>query len=334
MNETQELLRYAFQTENRVTFAITGSGACAMEATIVNLLEPGEKVLVGCNGYWGDRLSEVARRQGVEVERLEGVWGEAIPLPPLIERIHLLKPHAVFLTHGESSTGIYQPLDGVGQACRDTGALLIVDTVVTLGGMPVLIDEWKIDAAYSGAQKCLSCPPGVSPFTFGERAMEKVRGRKKGVASFYMDVTLLEKYWLGDVRTYHHTASINSLYALRESLLLITETGLHNTWAQQAAVVKELYEGLEGLGLELLVKNPQHRLSPITTVRVPSGIDAKAVITYLLSNYNIEISGGLGQLAGQVWRIGIMGHNCRRENVLILLAALRAALLHFGYVPK
>jgi len=196
--------------------------------------------------------------------------------------------------------------------------------------MPLFIDEWQIDAVYSGAQKCLSCPPGVSPFSFGERAMAKVRGRKTPVASFYLDVTLLEKYWLGEVRVYHHTASINSVYALREALLLLTETGLQKSWENQKEVVKELYVGLERMGLELLVKNPQHRLLPITTVRVPTGVDAKKVQVHLLNHYNIEIAGGLGKLAGQVWRLGIMGHNCRRENVLFLLSALRETFTHLG----
>jgi len=328
------LLRYAFQTDNRLTIAVTGSGAACMEATLVNVLEAGETVIVGCNGYWGERLSDVARRQNLNVIRVEAPWGEIIPLDGLIQQIQQHKPQAVFLTHGESSTGIYQPLDGVGQACRDNGALLIVDTVVSLGGMPVYVDEWKIDVVYSGAQKCLSCPPGVSPFSIGERALEKIRSRKTPVASFYLDMTLLEKYWCGEQRVYHHTASINSIYALRESLLLLSETGLQKSWATHKEVVAELYQGLEAMGLELLVKNPQHRLLPITTVKVPNGVDAKAVQQHLLNHYNIEIAGGLGKLAGQVWRLGIMGHNCRRENVLILLSALRQTLALFGFPLK
>eukprot|EP01103_Thecamoeba_quadrilineata_P003389 TRINITY_DN13179_c0_g1_i1.p1 TRINITY_DN13179_c0_g1~~TRINITY_DN13179_c0_g1_i1.p1 ORF type:complete len:397 (-),score=64.74 TRINITY_DN13179_c0_g1_i1:68-1258(-) len=325
MDEVQSLLRYAFQTDNKTTYAIAGSGAACMEATIVNLLEPGETVLVACNGYWGDRLTNVAERLGVKVHRVEGEWGAAIAAEELIKEIERLKPNAVFVTHGESSTGVCQPLDGIGEVCQKNNSLFIVDTVVTLGGMPFFADDWKVDVVYSGAQKCLSCPPGVSPISFGSRAVEKISSRKTPVASFYLDSLELSKYW-GQERVYHHTGSINSTYALRESLVLLSEKGLENSWAQHEKVANSLFKGLEDIGLELLVKNPKERLLPVTTVKIPKGVDGKSIQGFLMNNYNIEIAGGLGKLAGKVWRIGLMGHNARYENVELVLTALKAAL--------
>jgi alanine-glyoxylate transaminase/serine-glyoxylate transaminase/serine-pyruvate transaminase len=296
-----------------------------MEATIVNLLEPGETVLIACNGYWGDRLTNVAERQGVKIHRVEGEWGAAIPPETLIKEIEAIKPTAVFVTHGESSTGVCQPLDGIGEVCRKNNSLFIVDSVVTLAGMPLFTDDWKIDVVYSGAQKCLSCPPGVSPISFGPRAIEKISSRKTPVASFYLDALELGKYW-GQERVYHHTGSINSVYALREALAIVSEKGLENSWDQHSKVAAALYQGLEDLGLELLVKNPKERLLPLTTVKIPAGVDGKAVQSELMTKYNLEIAGGLGQLAGKVWRIGLMGHNARLENVALVLSALKAVL--------
>jgi len=330
MDEVQELLRYALQTDNKMTIGLTGSGAACMEATICNLLERGETVAVGCNGYWGDRLCAVASRQGVNTLRVEAPWGEVIPFETIVKTIEESKPQAIFLVHGESSTGVCQPLDKIGEVCRKNNCLLIVDTVVTLGGMAVFMDKWQVDAMYSGAQKCLGCPPGVSPISYGARAMEKIKTRKTPVQSFYLDMIELGKYW-GDERIYHHTASINGVYALREALIQLSEEGLENSWKRHKDTAEVLWRGLEAMGLELLVKNPEQRLIPLTTIRVPKGIDAKAVQQYMMAHYNIEIAGGLGKLAGQVWRVGLMGYNSRVENVMVLLSTLQETLKHFKY---
>jgi len=270
----------------------------------------------------------VAARQQIKTVRVEAPWGEIIRPEALIKAVQDSKAQALFVVHGESSTGICQPLAGLGEGCRKNDCLLIVDTVVTLGGMPLFVDELGIDVVYSGAQKCLSCPPGVSPISFGPRAIAKMKSRKIPITSFYLDMLELEKYW-GQERVYHHTASINGVFALREALIMVAEEGLENAWARHKATTEKLYKGLEEMGLELLVKNPEHRLLPLTTVKIPKGIDGKAVQQYMMQNYNIEIAGALGKLAGQVWRIGLMGFNSRNENVVLVLNALRETLDKF-----
>jgi len=291
----------------------------------VNVLEAGETLLIACNGYWGDRMSNVATRQGIKVHRVEGEWGQVIPVEKIEQEIQKLIPAAVFITHGESSTGVCQPFLPLGDICRKNNSLLIVDAVVTLGGMPFFADEWKVDVVYTGAQKCLSCPPGVSPISFGERAIAKVKARKTPVESFYLDILELGKYW-GEERVYHHTGSINAVYALREALILLSEKGLEESWKQHAEVSNALYSGLEKIGLECLVSKHEDRLFPVTTVKIPEGIDGKAVQAHLMKHYNIEIAGGLGKLAGKVWRIGLMGHNARIENVQLVLSTLKDTL--------
>ena len=333
MDDVQTLLRYVMQTDNQLTLGVTGSGAACMEACIVNLLQPGQTLLVVCNGYWGNRCTDVARRQGVLVEQVVGEWGTAVDPALIAERVREVRPSALFVTHGESSTGVCQPLTGLGEACREVGALLIVDAVVTLGGVPLMMDEWKIDAMYSGAQKCLSSPPGLSPLSFGERAMEVLRTRDTKVASFYLDMLEVGKYW-GSERKYHHTGSINNVYALREGLRVVHEEGLQAAWDRHASLAETLYDGLEKLGLELLVKKPEDRLAPLTTVRIPEGVDGKAVQAYMMNTFHIEIAGGLGDLAGKIWRIGLMGHNCQPRNVKLVLTALEEALEVHGFFHR
>jgi alanine-glyoxylate transaminase/serine-glyoxylate transaminase/serine-pyruvate transaminase len=247
------------------------------------------------------------------------------PLEELEEALKRHRPKLLGLVHAETSTGALQPIEALGALCRDHDCLLLVDTVTSLGGTPLFLDEWGVDAAYSGSQKCLNCPPGIAPVTFGPRAMAQLNQRKTPVANWYLDLSMVCNYW-GKERTYHHTAPINMNYGLREALRLLAEEGLEPRWQRHRETVALLYEGLNDLGLTLHVEAPEHRIPALTTVRIPEGVDGKAVCQTLLNQYNIEIAGGLGELAGKVWRIGTMGFNARKENVLLLLSALKAVL--------
>lgn len=324
MDEIQPLLRYVWQTENPLTIAVSGTGTAAMEATIANATEAGDVVLVGVNGYFGHRLVDMAGRYGADVQSITKPWGQVFMLDELRTALETHRPAILALVHAETSTGARQPLQGVGDLCREFGCLLLVDTVTSLGGVPLFLDEWGVDLAYSCSQKGLGCPPGASPFTMGPRAMEKLQQRQTKVANWYLDMSLLSKYW-GSDRTYHHTAPINMYYALREALRLIAEEGLANCWQRHQRNAEYLWEGLEDLGLTLHVER-ELRLPTLTTVRIPEGVDGKAIARQLLQKYGIEISGGLGELAGQVWRVGLMGFNSQKENVDQLLKALRQVL--------
>jgi len=324
MNEVQELLRYAWQTHNQLTIPVSGTGSAAMEASLANSLEPGDVVLIGVNGYFGHRLMDMAGRYGAEVCRLDKTWGQVFSLEELRAGLEKHRPAVLALVHAETSTGARQPLDGVAALCQQFNCLLLVDSVTSLGGVPLFLDEWGVDIAYSGSQKCLSCPPGLAPLTLGPRAVEKLSRRRTPVANWYLDMSLVGKYW-GMARTYHHTAPINMNYALREALRLVAEEGLAARWLRHQENAELFWQGLADLGLECHVDR-EFRLPSLTTVRVPDGVDAKAVAGRLLTEYNIEIAGGLGELAGQVWRVGLMGFNSRRENVMLLLGALKQVL--------
>ena len=325
MDENQELLRYAWQTDNRFTIPVSGTGSAAMEASLANLIEPGDKILVGVNGYFGHRMIDMAERYGAEVSHISRPWGEVFSEKEIREALEKYRPSILGLVHAETSTGANQPLAGIGALCREYDCLLLVDTVTSLGGVPLYIDAWQIDAAYSGSQKCLNCPPGIAPLTFGDRAVEKISNRTAKVANWYLDMTMLMKYWGGGTRTYHHTAPINMNYGLRESLRLIAEEGLAERWDRHAATAELFWDGLRDLGLGCHVPH-EHRLPSLTTVRIPTGVDGKQVQQQLLKDYNIEIAGGLGELGGQVWRVGLMGYNSRPENVTLLLSALDKAI--------
>jgi alanine-glyoxylate transaminase/serine-glyoxylate transaminase/serine-pyruvate transaminase len=326
MDEIQMLLRYVWQTENPLTIAVSGTGTAAMEATLANATEPGDVVLVGVNGYFGNRLVDMAGRYGADVRTITKPWGQVFPIEELRTALETHRPAILALVHAETSTGARQPLEGVGDLCREFDCLLLVDSVTSLGGVPLFLDEWKVDLAYSCSQKGLGCPPGASPFTMGSRAVEKLQQRGTKVANWYLDMTLLSKYW-GKERTYHHTAPINLYYALREALRLIAEEGIENSWTRHQKNVEYLWEGLENLGLDLHVKR-EFRLPTLTTVCIPEGVDGKAIARQLLNEHNIEIGGGLGELAGKVWRVGLMGFNSRPEAVDRLLDALRQVLPH------
>jgi alanine-glyoxylate transaminase/serine-glyoxylate transaminase/serine-pyruvate transaminase len=324
MDEIQSLLRYVWQTDNPLTIAVSGTGTAAMEATIANATEPGDVVLVGVAGYFGNRLVDMAGRYGADVRTITKPWGQVFSLDELRTALETHRPAILALVHAETSTGARQPLAGVGDLCREFGCLLLVDTVTSLGGVPIFLDQWGVDLAYSCSQKGLGCPPGASPFTMSPRALEKLQKRQGKVANWYLDMSLLSKYW-GSDRVYHHTAPINLYYALREALRLVAEEGLANCWQRHQKNVEYLWEGLESLGLSLHVER-EFRLPTLTTVCIPEGVDGKAIARQLLNEHNIEVGGGLGELAGKVWRVGLMGFNSRPESVDQLLKALQQVL--------
>ncbi|MEA5466921.1 pyridoxal-phosphate-dependent aminotransferase family protein [Leptothoe sp. PORK10 BA2] len=320
MDEVQSMMRYVWQTENPMTIPISGTGSAAMEATLANTVEPGDVVLVGINGYFGNRMVDMANRYRADVRSITKPWGEVFSLSELRAALEEHRPAILGLVHAETSTGARQPLEGVGDLCREFDCLLLVDTVTSMGAVPIFLDNWKVDMAYSCSQKGLSCPPGSSPFTMGERALQKLDQRETQVANWYLDISLLRNYW-GKGRTYHHTAPVNMTYAIREALRLVMEEGLENSWERHQKNAEKLWDGLADLGLSCHVAK-EYRLPTLTTVKVPNGVDAKAVTSKLLADHNMEIGNGLGELGGKVWRIGLMGYNSQSENVDRLLAAL------------
>ena len=313
MAEVQGLLRDVWQTSNRLTLPMSGTGSAAMEATIANIIEPGETFLVGIKGYFGNRLADMASRYQAKVRTIEKPWGEAFSLDDIESALIKYKPSVFALVHAETSTGVCQPMQQIGDLCRRYDCLLILDTVTSLGSIPLFLDEWKVDLAYSCSQKGLSCPPGLGPFTMNKRAEEKLNNRKGKVPNWYLDLSLLNQYW-GSDRVYHHTAPVNMNFGIREALRLIVEEGLENSWDRHRTNAEALWNGLESMGLELHVKE-ELRLPTLTTVKIPNGINGKAFALHLLNNFGVEIGGGLGELAGKVWRIGLMGYNSQKKNV-------------------
>ncbi|MFH0825183.1 MAG: alanine--glyoxylate aminotransferase family protein [Pseudomonadota bacterium] len=324
MNEVQDLLRYVWQTNNPFTIPVSGTGSAAMEAALANTVEPGDVVLLGVNGYFGERLCDMASRYGADVRRLEKPWGTVFTLEEIKASLEVHGPMLLGLVHAETSTGALQPMEGVGDLCREFDALLLLDTVTSLGGVPVHLDEWKVDVAYSGSQKCISCPPGLAPLTLGDRSLAKLHARKTKVPNWYLDMSMVGKYW-GSDRTYHHTAPIAMNYALREALVIIAEEGLESRWERHRRNAELLWEGLAEMGISCHVA-PEIRLPSLTTALIPPGTDGRAVGAILRDRFNIEVAQGLGQLAGKVWRIGLMGYNSRTEVVTLLLSALRKVL--------
>ena len=325
MEEVKTLLRLVFATRNTLTLPISGTGSAGMEACLVNLLDPGDEVVVGVNGVFGTRMTDVAERCGAVVRRVEAPWGNVIRAEQIEAALkNCAKPKLVGVIHAETSTGAWQPLEDIAKLAHAHGALLLVDCVTSLGGVPVEIDGWGVDAAYSGTQKCLSCPPGLSPITFGPRALDVLRARKAKVQSWYLDLTLIEKYW-GEERVYHHTAPISMNYALREALRIVAEEGLPARFARHKRNHEALAAGLGALGLGLAAEEGR-RLPMLNAVTVPDGVDEGRVRGRLLSEHGIEIGGGLGPMKGRVWRIGLMGESSRRAHVLAVLAALEDAL--------
>lgn len=330
MNDIQTLLRAAFQTNHEFTIALSGTGSAGMEAVIANLIEPGDRALVGVNGVFGTRLAAMVERQGGVPLRIDAPWGNIIPLEAVQEQLARSAPvKAVVLVHAETSTGVRQPLEDVGALCRAHGALLIVDAVTSLGGIPVEVDAWGIDACYSGTQKCLSCPPGLAPLTMSPRAMEAIRQRRTPCHSWYLDLALIAEYWNDRSRAYHHTAPISMLYGLREALRLVQAEGREARFARHRLNSEALLAGLDTLGMRAL-PSAEHRLPMLTCVTLPDRINDAAVRAQLLQDYGIEIGGGLGPLRGTVWRIGLMGESSRQAHVLTLLGALEEIVVQHG----
>lgn len=332
MDEVKALLQFAFQTENRLTMPVSGPGTAGMESCVVNLVESGTKVVVCENGVFGGRLRQMVERAGGEVVRVEDDWGRAVS-PEKVEAVLKANPDAQVLAfvHAETSTGARSDAEALCALAREHGVLTIVDTVTSLGGIPVRVDDWGIDAVFSGTQKCLSCVPGLSPISFSDRAVERVQRRQSPVQSWFMDVSLVVGYWgEGQKRAYHHTAPINAIYALHEALLILQEEGLEAAWARHAKMHEALKAGLEALGLAFVVPEAE-RLPQLNAVRIPEGVDDARVRARLLEEHGLEIGAGLGVLAGKVWRIGLMGYSARPENVRACLAALGAVLEAEGH---
>lgn len=325
MDEVQQMLREVFQTENQMTMAISGTGSAGMETCVVNLVEPRDKVIVCQNGVFGGRMADVARRAGGDVTVLERPFGEVFSADEIAAAVDQHKPKVVGIVHAETSTGALQPLEEISRIVHDAGGLLLVDCVTSLGGLPVSIDAVGIDAAYSGTQKCLSCPPGLAPVTFSPRALEAMDARSNAVSSWYLDISMLRNYWGAD-RAYHHTAPINMNYALHQALRLVLDEGLENRFARHRQHHEALKAGLVALGISYSVTEPSHRLPMLNSVLIPEGIDDGQVRSQLLNEFGIEIGGGLGPMKGKTWRIGLMGEAASSTNVLSFLAAVDQCL--------
>lgn len=324
MERTQEMLRYLFQTKNRMTIPISGTGSAAMEACVASVVEPGDSVLVCISGYFGLRMADMARRHGGDVRTITRPWGEVFEPDDVRSALAAHPAKVVAIVHAETSTGALQPLDEIAAVVHKVGALLLVDTVTSLGGVPVHVDDIGIDLCYSGTQKCIGAPPGLGPITIGPRAEAKLVARAQPVDTWYLDLTLLQQYW-GPARTYHHTAPISLNFALYEALRLICEESLEERWARHRSNAELLWMGLEEMGISLLVPH-EYRLPSLTTAVIPEGVDDQKVRRSLLDEYGIEIGGGIGDLKGRVWRIGLMAETSRRANVVMLLAALQHIL--------
>ena len=330
MEETKSLLKYVWQTTNRFTIPISGTGSAAWEAAIANLTEPGDVHLICVNGYFGERALDMHSRYGAVIKKITKPDGEVFTLDEIRAGIEQYKPSLVWLCHAETSTGTLQPMEGIGELCRQNDCLLLLDTVTSICGSPIYVDVWKVDAVYAGGQKCMGCPPGVSCLSLNDRALAKLEKRKSPVASWYLDLTMIKKYLdvpTGAVRTYHHTAPISMIYAIRESLQLVSEEGLENAWDRHRAAASLLYSKLAEIdGFTLHVSDPLIRNPALSTVRVPSNVPADQIIKFVREKYEIEIGGGLGTLKDKVIRIGLMGYNARPDNVLLVIAAIKEAV--------
>ena len=328
MDETKSLLQRVMTTANPLTLPISGTGSAGMEAAFVNLVRPGDRVLILLNGVFGTRMKDVAGRLGAQVESIDFPWGTPVIVDQVADHLRKSEPYAIVaVVHAETSTGVLNPVEQIGKLVREMhpDALYLVDGVTSLGGIPVRLDDWHVDAFYSGTQKCLSCPPGLAPLSFSPRAVDRLKSRPTKVPNWYLDLSMIISYWEGAKRAYHHTAPINMIYGLYQALRCVLEEGLDAAFARHRAAHERLVAGLANIGLDLLVA-PDARLPQLNAVKIPDGVDEAAVRSRLLTQDAIEIGAGLGPLAGKIWRVGLMGHTARPENVDRVVAALKAAL--------
>ena len=329
MNDTQQLLRYLFQTENTLTIPVSGTGSAGMETCLVNLVEPGDEVVVCVHGVFGTRMADIVTRIGGTLIQVDGEWGRAIDPEAVRKAMEGRSPKLLTVVHAETSTGVCQPLEDLSDIAHNAGALFLVDAVTSLAGMDIAIDRLKIDAVYSGTQKCISCPPGLSPISLSEAAVSAMGQRKTPVVSWYLDLSMVQSYW-GEERKYHHTAPINMIFALREASRIIAEESLEARFERHLQNHRALVSGIEAMGLSMLVPESE-RLPMLNAVRIPEGIEDLKIRKPLLTEFDIEIGAGLGVLAGKIWRVGLMGQSSRRRNVLLFLSALETTLRAEGF---
>jgi len=321
MDEVMEMTRQLFQTKNQVTSVISATGSAGMETCLVNLLERGDSAMVCVNGVFGNRMCDIVERCGSKLIRIDAPWGRPIEPDQVKDALKHNKPKLVAIVHAETSTGVLQPLTEISKMVHEAGALFVVDTVTSLAGTEVLTDECGIDAIYSGTQKCISAPPGLSPVSFSPKAVEAMDSRNSKVQSWYLDMSMIRKYWEGAKRAYHHTGPISMIYGIHEALRIVFEEGLQNRFERHKQNHIKLKEGLESMGFEFLVA-PEFRLPMLNAIKIPEGIDDAKVRGRLLNEYNIEIGAGLGEFSGKVWRIGLMGESCTQNHINLLLSAL------------
>jgi alanine-glyoxylate transaminase/serine-glyoxylate transaminase/serine-pyruvate transaminase len=325
MDEIKFMVQKTYQTQNQLTFVVSAPGSAGMETCLVNLLEPGDEALICVHGVFGNRMADIVERCGAKLIRVDAPWGSPIDPQQVEDALRTCRPKLVAIVHAETSTGVLQPLEEISKLTHEAGALLVVDAVTSYTGTPLKVDEWGIDAIYSGSQKCLSAPPGLSPVSFSARAVEALDKRKTKVQSWFLDLTLVKNYWAGAKRAYHHTAPVSAMYAMREALRLVLEEGLEARFERHRRNHLLLKEGLEPLGFEFLVEEP-YRLPMLNAVKLPAGLDDAATRSRLLQEYNIEVGGGLGDFAGKIWRIGLMGHSSTPNHVHQLVGALEEIL--------
>lgn len=330
LDQLHELLRYAFRTRNSIAFSLPGTGSAGMEASFVNFIEPGDEAAVVVGGVFAARMCEMVERCGGKLLRIDVPWNAA-PDPDLIRNaVRGKKLKVLAAVHSETSTGVCQPLEPLREIAEECGALLVVDTVSSLGGLPLEVDRWGLDVCYSGSQKCIGCPPGLAPITLSERAVEELSHRRSPVQSWYLDLRMIQNYW-GKERRYHHTPPVNMLFGLHEALRLLREEGLENTWTRHQQSHLALVRGVEALGLKMFVEDPAARAWTVNTICIPAGVDDAPVRATLLERFGIDIAGGLGELKGRIWRVGLMGLTANASCVLLLLSALESVLAGSGF---
>ena len=322
MDEVKEMTRELFQTENQITSVISATGSAGMETCLVNLLERGDEAIVCVSGVFGNRMCDIVERCGAKLIRVDAPWGKPIEPVQVKEALEKSNPKLLAIVHAETSTGVLQPLEEISKLVHDAGSLFLVDTVTSLAGTPVKVDEWGIDAVYSGSQKCISAPPGLSPVSFSPAALQIMDSRKTKVQSWYLDMSMIRNYWTGAKRAYHHTGPISMIYSIHEALRIVFEEGLEKRFERHLRNHRILRDGLEAMGFEFVVA-PEYRLPMLNSIRIPAGYDDASVRGRLLNEYNIEIGAGLGEFAGKVWRIGLMGESCTQNHINMVLSALK-----------